>query len=785
MNRLLLADLKRMWRAGMAISFLLGCGIALFVMTNSSTLSLQKARRQYYSDYRFGDVFANLVRAPNQLANRISEIEGVERVQTRIVRSVLLDIPKMIEPASCLLVSFDTSEPLPMNAIYLSQGRFPMGQGRNEVIVGQSFAEAHRLHPGDTLDCIMGGRKQRLVIVGVGLSPEHVYVVQPGMLVTDDRRYGVLWMAQRQMEAAFNMEGAFNNLSIALQPRTSTAAVIEEVDRLTRKYGGTGAYDRSDQPSHHRLADEMQQQESMAFVMPSIFLAVSAFLFNIVFTRLVTQQTEQIATLRAFGYRPREIGWHYAKMVLVWVLLGSVLGWIAGLPLSWWMTSLYLRFFRFPTVKYEFAVWEASIAGLIGASVAILATFAALRRAVSLQPAEAMRPAAPKEYRNLIAERIGLARLLSPMGRMIVRRMETNPLSTTLSVVGMSLGISTLVLGSFLQDTTNYVVELQFQKAQRQDAMLTFAETLSGAAAHDAAHLPGVTRVEEFRSVAVKLRNGTLSRRVALTGMNAHPTLYRVLDAGEQQVTLPRGSGLTISKKLAELLDVDLGETITVEILDRDQRTLDMPVTKVFPSYTELSAYMNRLDLHKILHETEQLSGVFLSVDPAAMEELYAEVKRTPSIASVLDKHAAEASFVETISESISLMRVVNAVFSVAIALGVIYNCALIILAERARDLATLRVMGFRRQEVSLVLVGELAIITLLSLPIGILIGYGLSYVTTLALDTETHRFPLVINRITYAYAIAVILAAATASAVYVRRMSATLDLVAVLKVRD
>lgn len=774
-----------MWRPGLAISFLLGCGIALFVMTNSSTLSLHEARRQYYSDYHFADVFANLVRAPNNLVNRIKLIEGIERVQTRIVRTVLLDIPEMVEPASCLLVSIDTSDPSPLNAIYLSRGRFPAGQGRNEVIVGEAFADAHRLQPGDTLDCIMGGRKQRLNIVGIGLSPEHVYVVQPGLLVTDDRRYGVIWMPHRQMEAAFNMQGAFNNLAIELQPRTSANAVIEEVDRLTRRYGGSGAYDRSDQPSHHRLADEMQQQQTMAFVMPSIFMAVSAFLFNIVFTRLVTQQTEQIATLRAFGYRPREIGWHYVKMVLVWVLLGSCLGWIAGLPLSWWMTSIYLRFFRFPTIKYEFAIWEATVAGVIGACVAILATIAALRRAVSLQPAEAMRPASPKEYRNLIAERIGLDKLFSPMGRMIVRRMETNPLSTALSVLGMSLGISTLVLGSFLQNTINYVVELQFQKAQRQDAMLTFIDTLSASAAHDAAHLPGVTRVEAFRSVAVKMRNGTRSRRLALIGMNAQPTLYRILDASEQEVHLARGSGLTISQKLAELLDVEIGDAITVEILDRDQRTLEMSVTRIFPSYTDLSAYMNRTDLHELLREVEQLSGVFLSVDPAAMDELYAAVKQNSSVASVLDKHAAEASFVETISESISVMRIVNAIFSVAIALGVIYNCALIILAERARDLATLRVMGFRRKEVSRVLVGELASITLLSIPIGIPIGYGLSYLTTLALDTETHRFPLVIYRFTYAYATAVILAAATASAVYVRRMSSSLDLVAVLKVRD
>ncbi|MGB7328307.1 MAG: FtsX-like permease family protein [Rubripirellula sp.] len=641
------------------------------------------------------------------------------------------------------------------------------------------------MHSGDALDCIMGGRKQKLRIVGIGLSPEFVYVVQPGLMITDNRRYGVVWMPHRQMEAAFNMEGAFNSLSIAMQPRANTAAVIAAVDRITRPYGGTGAYAREDQISHHRVADEMSQQKTMAFVIPSIFLAVSAFLFNIVFTRLIHQQTEQIAALRAFGYRSHEIGWHYIKMVMFWVMLGSAMGWIAGLRMSWWLTSEFLRFFRFPTIEYEFATRHATAAIGIGCLAALLGTFAAIRRAISLQPAEAMRPAAPKEYRGLIAERIGLSRVISPVGRMIVRRLETNRLSTAFSVLGMSLGVAILVLGSFFQDTVDFVIDLQFNKAQRQDVMLTFVETMSAAAQHDVAHMPGVTRVEPFRSVAVKMRNGTRSHRMSLMGLNARPTLYRVLDDDQQDVNLLRTSGLTISQKLAEVLDVKPNENLTVEILDRDQRTIEIPIARVFPNYTDPSAYLNRHELHKILQESEQLSGAFVSVDPSFLDELYAEVKRTPSVAAAIDKHASEASFRDTISENTSLMRMANAIFSVVIALGVIYNCAVIILAERARDLATLRVMGFRRREVSMVLIGELAVITLLSIPVGLPIGYAFAYVTTIAMDTETHRFPLVIQRYTYAYATLVILIASGAASLYVRRLLSSLDLVAVLKVKE
>ncbi|KAA5547080.1 FtsX-like permease family protein [Roseiconus nitratireducens] len=785
MNRLLIADLKRMWRQGLAIPLLLACGIALFVMSNSSVRSVENTRNRYYQQYRFADVFAGLVRAPQSLGNRIAEIPGVQRAQTRIVRDVLLDIDDMVEPASCRLVSIETDDPSPMNAVYLTRGSFPRDPDRSEVILSELFAEAHQLLPGDTIDCIMGGRKQTLRIVGVGLSPEYVYVVQPGLMLTDNRRYGVAWMPRRQMEAAFNMEGAFNYVSIQLQPHANTEEVIARLDRLTKPFGGTGAYAREDQESHLRVADEMSQMKTMAFVMPTIFLAVSGFLFNIVFTRLINQQTEQIATLRAFGYRPSEVGWHYVKMVLLLVGIGSAIGCLAGMRMSWWLTDAYIRFFRFPTIDYEFATRYAVIAILSAAAAAIAGTFAAIRKAVSLQPAVAMRPPAPRDYHGLWAERTGLSRWLSPVARMVVRRLETNRLSTTLSVLGMALGVAIVVLGSFFEDTIDYVVSFQFDKSQRQDVNLTFVETLSPSAVHDMQHLPGVSQVQPYRSAPVKLRHGRRTERLALMGLDEVPQLYRILDDQEKQVTFPVREGLTLSEKLAETLDVRTGDRVTVEVLDRRQFVKEMLVAKVFPNFSGPAAYLNRQQLHQLLQEGEQYSGAFLSVDPARLDQLYEEVKQTPTIAGVTDQSAARAAFDEAISESTSIMRVVYAVFSIGIALGVMYNCAIIILAERARDLATLRVMGFRRREVSMVLLSELAVITLLSLPIGLPIGYAFAYLTTVALDTDTQRFPLVIQPSTYAYATVIIVAGASLSALYVRRMLNSLDLVSVLKVKE
>lgn len=784
-NRLLIRETMRIWRQAMAICLLLACGVATHVMSTSAVRSLDASLQRYYNQFRFGDVFAQLVRAPNEVASRLRAVEGVEQLQSRIVRDVLLDVPAMIEPASCRLVSIERDPGRELNGLYLRRGRFPVDYGRVEVVVSELFAEAHRLQPGDELTAIMGGRRQKLEIVGIGLSPEFVYSVQPGLLLTDSRRFGAVWMPRRQMAAAFNMEGAFNNLSVTLRPGASIQHVIDSIDQITLKYGGTGAYGRKDQDSHHRVADEMEQMRSMANVTPSIFLAVSAFLFNIVFTRMVKQQSEQIAMLRAFGYTSIEIGSFYSKMVLMLVATGSLVGWCVGIRMSWWMNDFYGFYFRFPSIQHSTAAGDVILAVVLATVGASLGVFSAIRHAMRLPPAVAMRSESPQPHRVFLAERLGLASYLSPLSRMVVRRFETNRRASSLSILGMSMAMAVLVLGSFMENTIDFVVDHQFDRSQRQDVMLTFRENMSASAAYDVCHLPGVKKCEPFRAVPVRLRWDQRYYRTSLLGMDESPNLFRILNDRQQAVPLPTGSGLTLSKKLAEILEVRLGDEVIVEVLEGQRSVHSISVTHIFPNFTGPCAYMNRATLHKLLGESEQLSGVYLSVEMALIEQLYQKVKGLPTIAGVLDKHAALRSFRETVSNVTAVMRSVNAVFASLIAMGVIFNCAMITLAEQARDLATLRVMGFTRREVSLVLVAELAIISFIAIPLGVPIGYAFAYVTTLALDTETHRFPLIIYRVTFANAAVIILISAFVSSLFVRRMTDRLDLLAVLKVRE
>jgi putative ABC transport system permease protein len=784
LNRKLMRDLSQLKGQAAAISLVMACGVATFVLSVSTYRSLDGALTTYYDRYRFADVFAHLKRAPNAVAARVADVPGVARVQTRVVVDVTLDVPGMSEPAVGRLVSVPDVPTPGLNQVYIRAGRYVEPGRRGEILAHESFAAAHGLTPGDTLAAVINGRWQRLTVVGIALSPEYVYAIRPGDAFPDDRRFGVFWMAYSELAPAYDLDGAFNDVAVTLDPGASEPEVIRRLDRLTEDYGGAGSYGRSDQLSHRLIDGELTQLRGMASIPPAIFLAVSAFLLNVVMTRLIGLQRGQVAVLKAFGYTRWEIAWHYLKFVLVLVTCGSVLGVLVGAYLGREMTGLYAQFFKFPVYDYRLAPGVAVWAVLLTAAAAVAGTLTAVRRAVALPAAEAMRPEPPAEYRGTLVERLGLHRLLPPAGRMILRRLGRQPVRSGLTVVGIALSAAVLILGSFVEDTVRYVLDVQFFRIQRYDVSIGFTEPGSPRAVHDAAHLPGVTRAEPFRAVPARVRFGPRHRRVGVTGLESAPQLFRPLDDKGRPVPIP-DDGLVLSSKLAELLGAKVGDTLTVDILEGERPTRDVVLAGITEDFAGLAAYMDIRAVRRMLRETDTASGMFLAVDPVREDGLYAALKRTPRVASVSIKAAALRGFERTMAENLLRMRAINLTFASIIAFGVVYNTGRIALAERARELATLRVIGFTRAEVSVLLLGELAALTVLALPVGMACGYGLSSLAVVALETENQRFPLVIEPGTYAFAAVVVLAAAAATGLVVRRRVDKLDMVEVLKSRE
>lgn len=784
LDRKLLRDLLHMKGQTLAIALVIACGIAMFVMSLTTLSSLKRTRRTYYDRYRFAHVFVHVKRAPLEVARRAAEIPGVARVSARIVSSVTMDVEGLDEPAVGQLVSVPDRGEAPLNAVYLRQGRMIEPGGDGEVIAGEAFAEAHGIKPGYRLSAVINGRRQVLTVVGIGLSPEFIFVASPGSWLPDDKRFGVFWMGVSEMEAAFDMEGAFNDLAVQLMTGASDRKVIEELDEIVKPYGGLGTYGRDEHVSHRYLDDEIKQLRGMAVIIPAVFLGVAAFLLNVVLSRLISTQREQIAALKAFGYFRWEVGLHYLKLALAVVMVGVGLGCPFGLWLGKGLTHMYSLFYRLPAYDYRIEAGPLFLAVIISAVAGAAGVLAAVRRAVNLPPAEAMRPEPPTTYRKTVVDRIGMARMVSASGHMILRHLVRRPGRALLSILGMALAASVLVLGSFGEDAMDHIMEFQFDRAQRQDVTLAFVEPSSHAALYEIRRMRGVVSAEPFRAVPVRLRHGHHARKLAITGLPASGTLFRVLDEDAREVPMPK-EGVVVSAKLAEILDVRVGDELIVDVLEGRRRTLRLPLAGVFRSFMGLAAYMSMESLNGIMGEGDAVSGAYVSVDEKESGDLYKRLKAVPRIASVNVKDAALKAFKETFAENLLQMRFFNILFSGIIAFGVVYNSARISLSERSRSLATMRVIGFTRGEILAIFLGEFGLLAAIAVPVGLFMGYLFALMLEPAMNTEMYSVPVVIDRGTYVFAALTTSTAAILSGLAVRRRLNRLDLIAVLKSRD
>ena len=784
-NRKLLRDLWHVKGQAIAISLVIAVGVVMLVMYSSAFDSLRLTQTGYYERQRFADVFVTLKRAPLRLRERIADIAGVTQVETRVVVDVTLDVEGLREPATGRLISIPAQRRSMLNDIVIQRGRYIDGTRPDEVIVNEAFALAHDLTPGDTVSAIINGRRRDLEVVGFGLSPEFIYTIRPGELIPDDTRFGVFWMERRALAAAFDMEGGFNDVTLSLMPGAREEEVIQQLDTLIESYGGFGAIPRDLQLSHWSLTQELNGLQGVGKVVPLIFLSIAAFLLNVVLTRMVSVQREQIAALKALGYANAAIGWHYTKWALAIALTGAVIGTAGGAAMGTAMMSIYNDFFQFPELTYRLlpsvvvsGVVISLLAGVLGAATAV-------RRAVRLPPAEAMRPQPPARYRVSLVERLGLQELLSQPARIVLRNIQRQPVRSSASVIGIAFSVAMLIAGTFSIDAMNEMMDVQFSVAQHQDITVSFVEPASAAARHALQRLPGVVSVEPTRSIPARLRFGSRSRQLAISGLPEAPRLHRVIEVTDlSPVTLPP-DGLVVSRKLAEILDVDRGDVVRVEILHGARPVREVVVADVVKEYMGLSAYMEIDSLRRLLRESATLSGGFITVDPSRLDALYRALKETPVVAGVTLKGAALESFEETFAENVNVMIFFNVLFASIIACGVVYNAARMSLSERSRELASLRVIGFTRAEISSILLGELAVLTCVAIPIGLLVGYGLAALVVTLFDTELYSFPLAVAPRTYALSALAVLAATALSGLIVRRKLDTLDLVEVLKTRE
>ena len=784
LDRKLWRDLWHMKGQVFAITLVIMSGVATFVMFITTMDSLEYTRTKFYRDYNFADAFVHLRRAPESLIEKIKDIEGIRQAETRVVAQVKLDISGFNEPVNARVISIpDGGTPL-LNGIYIRRGSLPDPAKDNEVVISENFAQAHNLNIGDQFAAIISGKWKKMTICGIALSPEFVLMMKPEAMSPDFKRYGVLWMNRKALSEAYDIDGAFNSVVLTLQPQARLSDVLRAIDNVVGKYGGFGAYGRKDQISHRLLSEEFKQLKTSSKIFPSIFIFVSAFLLNVVMSRTINTQREQIAALKAFGFGNYDIGVHYAKLVVLIITAGLISGIGCGIWFGHILGDIYMAVYRFPYLVYILKPWVIIAAVFVSVFSALAGTLHTLWRAAKQPPAEAMRPEPPAQFRVSLIEKIGLGRKITQPSKIIMRNIERKPIRTLLSIIGISLACGTMIASGFFKDAVDYMIKVQFVLSQKEDMSVSFFDLTSRRAIYELQQIDGVQYVETYRIVPVKFINGHRSYKTVIKGMDPDSRLQFLLDTNLNRVTLP-SSGLMLTDHLAKILKVRPGDKLTIEVLEGSRATREVTVVALVKQYLGVTGYMDLSSLNRLMKTGDSVSGAYLVTDKNKQEKLFLDFIKTPRVSGTVVRANEITNFYEIQAKGMLFFTFIATLMACFISFGVVYNNARIAFSERSRELSSLRVLGYTRGEISYILLGELALITFIAIPVGFVLGYWLCAYLAYALASDLFRVPLTISSKTFSMAALVVLVSASVSGLIVRHKLDHLDLVEVLKTRE
>lgn len=788
--RKLLRDLWRMRGQALAIALVVAAGVTTLVMSVVTHDSLRQGQTSLYQQQVFPDIWADLKRAPDSVAQRIARLPGVADVQTSLVSAAKLALPDYDEPIGATLHSLpeDGRQPL-HNRLHVLRGQLPAPFSHDEVMVSGAFANEHRLMPGDRVRATVHGRTQWFRVAGVASSPEYLNEEKPGAIFPDHARYAILWVPRQALASALDMDGAFNRLTVRLAPGAhddaSQGSVMASIDRELARWGGQQARTRDDQGAHRHLESELGQLQTLTTVFPTIFLGVAAFLVNVVFSRLMATQRTQVAILKAFGYRTGDVLLHYSLMAALVALAGACLGTGAGLWLGQQLADLYQQTFRFPSLRLVLR----PMAVATGFGVALLAAVAGGARAVlavAREPvAQAMRPVPPERYGLTLVERLGLARHLSQPVRMVLRQIERRPWRAVLSVTGLTLAGAIIMLARFQLPTIVYMIDQQYRLAEHHDAEVQFTEAMSMDALHELARLPGVHHVEGTHAVPVKLMHENRDYTGAIEGLPANGRLRQPVDSGKNRRQPLPADGLMLSAWLAQHLGVTVGDIVQVQVLSGKRRLLALPVRALVTENLGARSYMNLDALNRALGEGERVSGALLSIDRQQARSIQQALDERPMIVSSYLRSHAVKGIHEMLTRMTAPFTWMSIMLGCIVNIGVVYTSARITLAERAHELASLRVLGFTRGEISRIVLGEIALLVGASIPLSFGAGWALCWLLVRGLQTELFRVPIYMPPSGLAFASFITLCSATLSALVVLRLVRRLNMIEALKVHE
>lgn len=752
LDRKLVRDLLRLRASIIGIIFIIALGVTCLVTLGSAYRNLLSARDDYYAQSRLADFWIDVRRAPNSIVDELAAIPGVMGVQPRIVARTNVTIRGAAEPITAEVVSIvprDADPDQAINRVVIMRGSAFTDDSAPEVLLNDAFARARGLGPGDVVEVLLNQRRQSLRVVGTAISAEFVYLIPPGGLWPEPETYAVLYLPHRFAEEALGYSGSFNQVVGLLAPglQERPAEALHRLELLLEPYGVLAATPRADQLSHWILSSELNELRTQAVIIPSIFLAAAALVLNALIGRLVQQQRTTIGALKAMGYTSRELFVHFTKFGLLVGLVGGLAGAAGGHLLAALLTEVYRQFFEFPRLSARFHLGVVILGITVSLAFSLVGVLRGAWQVMKMNPAAAMRPALPERSgRSWLEQWPWIWSRLGIRWHTVLRTVSRHRARTFSGLFAAACGSGLVFMSLSMYSAVHHMVDFQFRMILVSDLDVTLHEERSHQALLEAQRLPGVTRAEPIFTVPCTLQFGHRSRRTGVTGLMPGAMLTVPRDVDGRAVPVP-AVGITLTRTFAEVLGAGLGDELTLTPIRGDRTPRHVPITAIVDSFLGMAAYADFDYLNSLVGEGGAISTIQLLVDRGENTEaaLFAMLRDRPAVATVGSNRLRRANVEKMLTEQMTVSMTFLIGFAGVLFLGSTLSAARMSLADRQREVATLRVLGYTSREVGGIFLRESVLVSTIGALMGLPLGYLLlRWVLTLT-DTEVFRIPLVV----------------------------------------
>ena len=691
----MLRDIRKHKAQFLSIFLMAFLGVFVFAGVGGESVGLEVNVNDYYNDTNLADGWIYSININDLFLYQVDCLGATTQMERQLVVDSVADFSNDPE------ITLHFVENNTISKFYLLQGKPLDIDDKNGVWLDKSFADAKGLKVGDNITFKFEGHEIEKEIKGIGYSPEYVYHASQSSVIPDFSKMGFAYMSYK----AFPEDNiSYNVLNVKFDgtPENYNDLLSYHMDGYYSSF-----VERSEHVSVSQFSEEMDQHKLMSGIFPVVFILISMLILLTTMTRIITHQRTQIGILKASGFKDRSIIFHYVSYGFWLVLVGAILGLILG-PMT-----LPQLFYPSMSATYKLPSWEPAwsmnfvyVAALM-VFMSIFVSYYAVKSISDEKPADTIRPKAPKISTTGFVEKLGIWDKLSFNVRWNWRDAKRNKFRALMTIIGV-IGCSALLVCAFgMYDGMNDLKEWEFNQINHYDSKLVIDDEATMSEIDDVSSEVNGDKIMES---AIEIESGSVKKSGSLLVLN-NTDLVTPTDYDWNPIKI-EDNEVSISQKMADMLDVGVGDTVKWHIMGSD-KWVKTKVDKIHADPTSQGLIMS----------SDKLEDLDLNYTPTSIVTTEHVDKNYSAIKTANSMKDMTGSWDE-LTEAMWLLIYILIFFASLLAVVVLYNLGLLSFTEIEREIATLKVLGFKTGALRKLLLTQNLWFTAIGFLLGLPVGY-------------------------------------------------------------